>query len=90
MGVNCGQGGEEKKNIFQLSEPGPSNVINANTRVSDIHEPDETNLSDLDDDQLDKLQKEVKPKSTTRTDNWALNKLNGIQTEFFFYIHVTN
>ena len=37
MGVNCGQGGEEKK-YFQL---------NVNTRVSDIHEPDETNLSDL-------------------------------------------
>lgn len=34
-------------------------------------------LSDLDEEQLDIIQKVVKPKTTLRTENWAMNRFNG-------------
>ena len=37
----------------------------------------ETNILDLNEAQLDKIQSEMKQKTTIKTENWAINRFNG-------------
>ena len=47
------------------------------TVESTIKEPAEKADSDLDDEKLDKIQSDVKPKSTVNSEIWALNRFHG-------------
>ena len=52
----------------------PDNEITNATNISNTPEKAE---SDLGDEYLDRLQSEVKPKTTLKTENWPLNRCNG-------------
>ncbi|MCG7868686.1 MAG: hypothetical protein JAY74_20230 [Candidatus Thiodiazotropha taylori] len=64
---------DENPQAANVSTSHDDEITNA-TNIS--HTPEKAE-SDLGDDDLDRLQSEVKPKNTIRTESWAMNRFNG-------------
>ena len=56
----------------ESTEPRPSTSVDIQGQQLQV-----TNVLDLDEAQLDKIQSEMKPKTTIRTENGAINRFNG-------------
>lgn len=64
---------DENPQVANFSTSQDNEITNA-TNIS--HSPEKAE-SDPGNDDLDRQQSEVKPKTTIRTESWAMNRFNG-------------